>query len=449
MRLTFHGGAGSVTGANYLLDAGGEKILIDCGLLQGSHFAERQNFEPFPYDPSAIRAVIITHAHLDHVGRLPRLYEGGFRGIIFSTAPTKDFAELILLDSEHILMKEAEREGKPPLTSPESIQGVMGLWKVVDYHAPFMVGPFKVELYDAGHILGSSMVKIDAERNTVVFSGDLGNYPAPMIRSTEQFTRADYCVIESTYGDRAHGETEERREELENVIEDTAKQGGVLMIPAFAMERTQELLYHLHELFEQGRIPPLPVYIDSPLAIKMTQVYRRYRSFLNKESAAHVRERDDILHFPNLHFTPTTEESKKINDVPPPKIIIAGSGMSQGGRILHHERRYLSDQKSTILFVGFQSHGSLGRRILEGAKTVTLFGEEVPVRCRVRSIPAYSAHADQPRLLQWITPLRTSLKRVFVVQGEEESAGVLAQKLRDTLALSAHIPKAGETVVLE
>ena len=452
MNLTFYGGAGSVTGANYLLetrDKGQEtKILIDCGMQQGSHFAEKKNFEPFPYNPSEIEAVFVTHAHIDHIGLLPKLLKGGFKGKVYSTPATKDFAELMLIDSEHLLGKEAEREGKPPLYDTEDVENLIKLWKCAEYHQPINVAGFNVEFFDAGHILGSAIIRVEAEGKTVVFSGDLGNSPAPIIQPTEKLASADYCLIESTYGDRFHEGLGDRQRDLEAAIEDTVKMGGVLMIPAFALERTQELLFHLNELFEKGKIPEVPVFIDSPLAIKLTAVYRKYEKHFNKEVLKLERAGDDIFNFPGLRFTLTTEQSKEINNVPSPKIIMAGSGMSNGGRILHHEMRYLSDPKNTILFVGYQAVGSLGRRILEGAKSVRIFGEEIPVRCRIREISAYSAHADQGQLLDWLKPLRLSLKKVFVVQGEGSASEVLAGKIRDNYAIDAVVPKEGEKVVL-
>lgn len=448
MRLTFYGGAQSVTGANYLLETKHAKILIDCGLEQGSHFAERKNFEPFPYRPDQIDAVLITHAHIDHTGRIPKLYKDGFRGRIFSTDPTRDFAQFLLLDSEHILSREAEREKRPPLYEATDVEEVFRIWEGRTYHESETVGDVTFEFFDAGHVLGSAIIRVKAEGKAIVFSGDLGNFPAPIIKPTETIGYADYCLIESTYGDRVHEGVDERRETLEDAVEDVAKAGGTLMIPAFALERTQELLYHLHELFEEGRVPPVPVFVDSPLAIKLTAVYKKYERYFNKETINLVRSGDDILNFPGLHLTLTTEESKSINGIMPPKVIIAGSGMSHGGRIIHHEHRYLSDPNSMILFVGYQARGSLGREILEGARRVKIFGEEVLVRCKSRAIGGYSAHADQPRLLEWLMPMRNSLKRVFVVQGEEESSGALAQKIRDDLALDAVIPKTGDSVEL-
>jgi metallo-beta-lactamase family protein len=448
MKLTFYGGAESVTGANYVLESAGYRMMIDCGLVQGGHFAEAQNFEPFAYDVKSIQSVCITHAHLDHIGRLPRLYQDGFRGKIFSTPPTKDFAEVTLVDSMHILNKEAEREGKAPFCTLESIQPLMDLWQGVGYHKPFQLGPFAIEFYNAGHVLGSACIKVQAEGKTIVFSGDLGNYPTPIIKPLEAPPPADYCLVESAYGDRVHESGESRQGMLEDAIEDTVKAGGTLLIPVFALERTQEILYHLHGLFQEKRIPKVPVFIDSPLAIKMTAVYAKYENYFNTEAYALVKKGDDILNFPELHLTLTTEQSKNINSVPPPKIIMAGSGMSQGGRILHHEARYLPDPKSMILFVGYQAAGSLGRQIMDGAKEVTLFGEHVPILCQKRTITAYSAHADQPRLFEWVKYMRLTLKKVFVVQGEPASSLALSQKIKDELAVPSEVPKIGEEVTL-
>lgn len=444
MKIKFYGGANSVTGSNYFLQSGETKILIDCGLHQGGNFAERQNFEPLPYDPKEIDAVFITHSHIDHIGLLPKLFKDGFRGKIYSTFPTKDFAELMLLDSEHILNEEAERWKKPPLYDSMDVQEVAQIWEGVSYHKKVAVGDFMVEFFDAGHILGSAFIKIEAEGKSIVFSGDLGNYPAPIIKSTEAMPEVDYCLIESTYGDRVHEESGNRREQLEDAIEDVARSKGVLLIPAFAMERTQQLLYELNELIENGRVPKLPTYIDSPLAIKLTTVYKKYREYFNEEASRLVRAGDDILDFKGLHLTLTTEESKTINGVSAPKVVVAGSGMSHGGRILHHEKRYLPDPNSIILFVGYQGKGSLGRQILEGAKTVKIMGEEIPVRAKVRMISSYSAHADQPRLLAWLAPNRQILKKVFVVQGEEGSSEALSEKINDELAIQNVIPSQGE-----
>jgi len=449
MKLTFCGGARMVTGANYLLESKkGEKFLIDCGLEQGSHYAERQNFKLFPYDPSEITAVFITHSHLDHIGRLPKLIKDGFKGKVFSTPPTKVFAQLILEDSEEILKKEAEREGLDELYTLKDIEKLMACWETVDYHQEIFLGSLVVRFLNSGHILGSSFIEISVEGKNLVFSGDLGNTPPPLIKSLEYLEEGDYCLVESTYGNRIHEPTAALRDLLEDVIEDTIKAGGTLMIPAFAMERTQDLLFHLNELVENKRLPKVPVFVDSPLAIKLSQAYQGFREYFNEETNRFLMIDHTLFNFPGLKKTLTVEESKTINSVPPPKVIIAGSGMSHGGRILHHEFRYLPDPKSTILFIGYQAKGSLGRQILDGAKTVKIFGEEVPVKVQARTISGYSAHADQLQILEWLKPMRFTLKKVFVVQGEEEQSLPLAQKIKDNLAVNAEVPFPAETVML-
>src|SRR3990172_13253423 len=307
MKLTFHGAVGLVTGSNYLLESGDTKILVDCGMFQGSNFCERMNFDQFKYNPEEISAVLVTHAHIDHTGRLPKLFKEGFSGTVYSTPPTRDFAELLLIDSEHLLIQEAERLHLPPIYNMENITGLMELWKGVPYHESFRVGPFKIEFYNAGHILGSSIIVIEAEGKKIVFSGDLGNSPAPMIGLRENVADPDYCVCESTYGDRVHEGLDMRREVVEDLIEDTVKAGGVLMIPAFAMERTQELLFEINNLPEAGRIPRVPIYIDSPLAIKLTAVYKKYESYYDDATRAIIGRGDAIFNFPGVKTALTTE----------------------------------------------------------------------------------------------------------------------------------------------
>ncbi|MBI1960779.1 MAG: MBL fold metallo-hydrolase [Candidatus Liptonbacteria bacterium] len=451
MKLTFFGGAKEVTGANYLLETGGTRILIDCGVRQGGRFAERENFEKFPYDPAAITGVCVTHAHIDHTGRLPSLLRAGFTGTVYSTPPTKDFAEHLLLDSEHIMSREAEDLGVPPPYTAEDIIVLMTHWHKIPYRKEFTVGPFTVEFRNAGHILGSASIRVTADGKTIVFSGDLGNMPPPFIAPTEDVGNADYALIESAYGDRVHEDEAARKNKLEDVIEETASAGGALMIPAFALERTQDILFILNELVENGRVPRIPVFLDSPLAIKLTSIYQKYASdpmYFNTKAIAAIRRGDIIFDFPGLRLTLTTEQSKEIAAVPGPKIVIAGAGMSNGGRILHHEKRYLPDPNSTILFIGYQVRGSRGRQILDGAPTVSIHKETIPIRCRREAIGGYSAHADQPQLLRWMEPLRNTLKTLFIVQGEEGPATALALKARDRLAINAYVPSRGETIEL-
>lgn len=449
MRLTFYGAAKQVTGSNFLLETGGQKILVDCGLNQGGSFVEKQNFEPFPYDPREIAAVFITHPHIDHIGRLPKLYKDGFRGRVYSTIPCRDAGNLLLLDSEHILIQEAERFKKPVIYGIREIEELMTRWTGVEYGELVKVGNLQATFHNAGHVLGSAFIEIETEGKKIIFSGDLGNSPAPIIgKRDDPPADIDYCVIEGTYGNRMHGPREERKSILEDMIEDTVKSGGVLMIPAFAMERTQELLFELNELAENGRIPRIPIFIDSPLAIKLTEVYKKHYKYFDEATRKLIQSGDSIFNFPGMKMTLTVEESKHINDVPAPKVIIAGAGMSNAGRILHHERRYLSDPKSTLLVVGYQAEGSLGRQLVDGAKKVKMFGEEIPVRCRIVTASAYSAHADQPQLLSWLEPMRQNLKKVFVVHSEEESGQELSRKMRDELAIDGIVPDPGSSVEL-
>ena len=447
MRLTFYGGTKTVTGSNYLLEHDGKKIIIDCGVFQGSNYVERQNFKPFPFDPKEISAAFITHAHIDHTGRLPKLIRDGFSGTLYSTEPTREFAQHLLKDSISIMSRESKRCKEIGFCLPENIEKLMQQWKGVPYHESFEHGPFTITFYNAGHILGSSFIEIRAGGITVVFSGDLGNSPVPLITPREPLERADYCLIESTYGNREHKARAKIRDELEDMIEDAARSGGTLMIPAFSMERTQILLYHINSLIEEGRIPKIPIFLDSPLAIRLTNVYEQFVDELDIKPE-YIGNDGKLFEFPSLKKTLTTKESRSIASVKPPKVIIAGAGMSQGGRIIHHEKLYLPDPNSHILFVGYQIRGSLGRKILEGAKEVRIMKKTVQVRARVKEISGYSAHADKRQLLEWLTPARFSLKRVFVVQGEIEQSEPFARAVQDELAVDAVIPSYGETVEL-
>ncbi|MDD2753314.1 MAG: MBL fold metallo-hydrolase [Candidatus Portnoybacteria bacterium] len=459
MKLHFHGGAEAVTGVNYLLETGKSKILVDCGLFQGPKELEARNSKPFEYDAKTIDAVIITHSHLDHVGRLPQLIDAGFRGKIFATPPAVNFTRLILEDSVRVLAEKAQHAGVVPMFSQEEVNQVMSQFVPVDYYKKTKAAEdIEFTYHNAGHILGSAIVELDSEGKKIVFSGDLGHPPAPLLRAPDYLICADYVLVESTYGDRNHESPEEGEERIENVIEDTISKGGVLMIPSFAMERTQQLLYHINDLIEHKRIPRIPVYIDSPLATHITEVYKKYPQYYNKEAASEIDSGDDVFNFPGLRFTLSSKESKEINDSPSPKVIIAGSGMSNGGRIVHHEVRYLSDPKNTLLMVGYQAEGTLGRRIADGQKRVVVLDQEVEVRAKVEKISGYSAHADQFYLMDWIKSFKKiacgdgsgkhKLTKVFVVQGEAKPAAALASLIRDELGITTEVPKLGETVEL-
>lgn len=460
MKLTFYGGAKIVTGSNYLFDSGTKKILIDCGLFQGSKYAETLNYEKFAYDASEIDYVFVTHSHTDHSGRLPKLYKEGFRGQLIASKPTLDMIRVALPDNMNLIKAEAAKAGHKPLFNAEDLAGVLSLAKGVDYEEEIelenganvksSVLNITARLLDAGHILGSSIIEIGFDGKKIYFSGDLGNPPTPLLQPTVFVKNADFVVIESAYGSRIHEDKIERREILEKVIDETINRGGTLLVPSFAMERTQELLYELNELMNHNRIPHVPVFVDSPLATKLTEVYKKYPNYFNKRAVYLIESGDDIFNFPNLKFTKTVDESKSINNVIGPKVIIAGSGMSNGGRILHHEQRYLPDSKSAILFVGYQVEGTLGRKILDGQKEVSIFGQMVPVNCQVRAIGGYSAHADQNMLTEWTksAAIGGKLKNVFIVQGEEESADALADRIKKDIGVPTTVPSQNESFEL-
>ncbi len=452
MRLTFYGAAQMVTGSNYLLEIGSAnrqiKVLVDCGMFQGSSDSEAKNYDDFPYDPAGINAVFLSHSHADHAGRLPKLYKYGFRGTVYATPPTLDMAALALPDSLSLLSREANKhEGHEALYSVEDVEAVLKLAQASKYGEVIDLGSgVKAILHDAGHILGSASIEIQAEGKRIYFSGDLGNPPTPLLKPFEFPGAADYIVVESCYGNRIHEDRATRKEKLRQVVQDSVNQGGVLMIPSFAIERTQELLYELHLMHNAGEIPDVPIYLDSPLAIRLTEIYKKYPDYFNQDAAMLIAS-GDLFKFPGLEYMLSTEDSKTINDKPMPKIIIAGSGMSSGGRILHHEQRYLPDPNSAILFIGFQAEGTLGRKIFDGRPEVKIFDEKIPVRCKVKAIGGYSSHADQPTLLKWVGEgvKGGNLKKVFVIHGESESAKALADKISSDFSVAAVAPTTGQS----
>lgn len=449
MKLYFYGGARAVTGALYLLETSGLKILVDCGLIQGSHFCSKHNYDPFPFKPAGIDFLILTHAHIDHCGRIPKLWRDGFRGQIIATPPTKDLAYINLLDSQQLIERESAERNLPPLFSQADITGALALFEPLSYQKIRVLSAgVAVTLHDAGHILGSAVVELVAGGRKIIFSGDLGNAPSPFLNAPAIFSDPSYVVMESTYGDRLHGDRARRKDLLEDVIEETAGRGGTLMIPVFAIERTQEILFEINELVENHRVPAVPVFVDSPLAIKATAIYKQYLDYFNPAAQTLMTSGDDLFHFPGLKETRTVQESKEINAVAGPKIILAGSGMSAGGRIVHHERRYLDDPNNTILMVGYQSPGTLGRRLLAGERRVKIMDRWVDVKAEVRQIDGYSGHADQEGLLNWASRFRLSAKQVFVVQGEDHASQTLALLLRDNFGLNAHVPMLGEPAEL-
>jgi metallo-beta-lactamase family protein len=441
--VTFWTGVGSVTGANFLFETNNMRCLIDCGLIQGDREAMKENREPWGYEPSSIDILFITHAHLDHVGRIPRLVREGFSGEIYSTPETKALAELILEDALGLTTQESKRESLPPLYEKQDVTKAFSLWKTIPYHTETQFKDFSLYIKDAGHILGSGMFVFTVDGKKVVFTGDVGNSPTPLLRDTESIEGANYVITESVYGDRNHESKDTRREKLAEIIKSTHARGGTLIIPAFSLERTQVILYEINKLVENKMIPSMPVFVDSPLATKITDVYQNSTQLFNEKAQADIRGGDDLFNFPRLLYTESKEASATIDHIKGPKVILAGSGMSVGGRVRHHEELYLPDERNAVLLVGYQTLGSIGRYLLEGAKKVKIGDNTVPVRAKVESIMAYSSHKDSDHMVEFIGTAQESIKQVFVVMGEPKAAAFLAQRINNEVGVKAMYPERG------
>lgn len=448
LSITFARGARRVTGSNFLLEArSGEtvtRILIDCGLSQGELFCEPLNKEAFSYDPATIDAVFFTHAHADHIGLFPKLMKEGFKGKAYATAPTKDLMPIMLEDSVQLIGREAERCGYESPYGTEDVMHAVKIIETIAYHAPLTVAPgITVTLYNAGHILGSAIVVIDAFGKRIAFTGDLGRIPSVLVPDHEVPEGVDVLITESVYGNRVHGSIADSEEALLDAIRNTAEKKGTLLIPAFSLERTQIILSVLDRAMTAGTVPKIPVFMDSPLAAKVTEVYRRYPEFLREEVRGRVTGGNDPFAFPTLKVTARAEDSEAIQRTEGAKVIIAGAGMSHGGRIRRHELHYLPLPTTTILLVGYQVPASLGRRIMDGAKEVTIDGQKVKVRATVLKTGGFSAHADRDDLMNFAEKIAP--KRAFVVLGETEAATFLAQRIAGFFDIPVDVPREGET----
>jgi metallo-beta-lactamase family protein len=430
-KITFLGAAGTVTGSKYLIEAGGKRLLVDCGLFQGSHDLTDRNWQTLPIDPASIDYVVLTHAHIDHTGYIPRLVKAGYRGPFYCNPSTHELCTILLLDSAHLQEEEAKfvqqkgySQHKPalPLYTVAEAQTALNQFREIPRVECFQISPeFGVCPHDAGHILGSTWLELtiteNGKKTLVVFSGDIGRYDQVILKDPEPPSRADYLLCESTYGDRDHppGSPEDK---LAEVINRVAKRGGSVVVPSFAVGRIQTLMYFLKELEDQKKIPMLPVYVDSPMAISVTDLYEKHKEDhdvdFSREEAAHI----DPLNVANVHMTRSVEDSKKINDVVTPCIILSASGMATGGRVLHHLAKRLPDSRSAVLIVGYQAVGTLGRQIEDGSKMVKIFGDMVPVRAEVVDLPQLSAHAGRSELLRWLSGIKTAPKMTFLVHGE-------------------------------
>jgi len=513
LKLSFFGGVGMATGANIMLKFGNTKILVDCGMMQGPKSAEEKNFETFKYNPSEIDFLLITHAHMDHIGRVPKLVREGFKGKIISTKETADLAKPMLEDAMNVVKSKFPNK---ILFEKNNLEKALLLWQGFDYKEKIELTPnCFLEMFDAGHILGSAILVLEITTITlkgeskksvrIAFTGDLGNSPSPLLPDTAIPNNLDYLVMESVYGDRNHEGKKERREKLKSVILDGIKREGTIVIPAFSIERTQVLLYEINNMVEDKEIPQIPVFVDSPLAEKVTDIYKKYKKDFNKFVQQEIKSGDDIFDFPGLKIIRNFEESSELKNISGPKIILAGSGMSEGGRVVNHEAEILDDSKNTLILVGYQAVGTLGRLLQDGAKEVEIKtppltppqrgGEQnksnstnaiyfernhktsnnkIKVRAKIENITGYSSHKDSERLLEFVEKINNSphpplnlregetppltppqrggeqenntnqkshLKEIFVIMGEPHSSLFLVQRIRDYLDLPAIYPE--------
>ena len=471
MSVTFLGAAQNVTGSSYAVDVADTTVLVDCGLYQERAFRDR-NWAAFPVPPARIKAVLLTHAHLDHCGLLPKLVREGFRGKVYCTPATADIVRIVLLDSAKIQEEDAynkskrhAREGRQgpypdlPLYTIRDAEAALPWLTPVAYGTPVPVAPgIKAAFFEAGHILGAAMIKLDLsaapavltapEARTILFTGDLGRRHLPILRDPALCRSADYVVMESTYGDRVHEATEDIPDALARILNATRQAGGKVVIPAFAIERTQELIYYLSALFRANKIPRLPVFIDSPMAIRVTEVFNRHKELFDEEAKALMGQGNQPYEFPGMTLTTDVKESKAINKVRGPAVIIAGSGMCNGGRIKHHLVNTISRPENTILFVGYQALGTLGREILDGAKKVRILGQWYPVRARVEQLHGFSAHADREELLAWLKACAQPPRHIFVTHGEAATALAFAGFVQEKTGWSASAPAYNQREVL-
>jgi metallo-beta-lactamase family protein len=468
MKLTFWGAAGGVTGSMHLLESGGKRFLLDCGLNQGRRKdADRKNRE-LPFSGSSIDGVVLSHAHIDHSGNLPSLVKNGFSGPIYTTPATIDLCNWMLRDTAHIHEKDAEflnkrlekRKSKGldngrvvPLYTMGDAERTLPLFRPVGYHTPQSLTPeLTYESYDAGHILGSSCLVLQEDsggsRVRLAFSGDVGRPNLPIIRDPEVMPPADYLIMESTYGGRLHKDVGHVVNKLRDVVIRTARRGGRIIVPAFAVGRTQQLVLLLHQLANQKEIPNIPIFVDSPLALNVTQVHRDHPECFDEETREYLRHGEDPFGFQRLQYIREAADSKRLNDLHGPFVVISASGMCEQGRILHHLRNNIEDPRNTVLITGFQAADTLGRKLVEKWVEVQIFGEPMRVRAEISSLDELSGHADQRELLQWIEPLARSLRKVFLVHGEPQQAETLAKLLHSTHGLEAVVAAPGQSFEL-
>ena len=457
MRITFHGAARAVTGSMYLVEVGGRKLLLECGIHQGKREASEAQNRSLPFDPAGIEAMVLSHAHLDHSGNIPTLVKGGFAGRIAMTGATGDLLGIMLKDSAHIQAsdlktvnrrhQEAGLPPKEPLYTEEHVERALALFDTYPYDRPFSPMPgVTATFHDAGHILGSAMVELALTENgttrTLFFTGDLGRKGMPIIRDPYQARKADYLMTESTYGDRVHGAFGDTVAKLERLVREVYQRRGKIVIPSFSVGRTQEIVYELHRMFNTGALPPMPIFVDSPLSANATEVFRAHPECFDEETVQLFGKEDDPFGFRRLTYVGSSEDSKKLNHIKEPCVIISASGMCEGGRILHHLANSLGDRRNMVLIVGFQAEGTLGRKLVEKRPSVRIFGQEHQVQAQVEVLNGFSAHADRNEIIDWVRSLG-AVRRAFLVHGEEKQCLQLESSLQQ-LGVPATVPVLGQ-----
>jgi metallo-beta-lactamase family protein len=466
IKLGFYGAARNVTGSRHFVESNGVRFLVDCGLYQ-ERFLRNRNWDPFPVHPDTLDAVLLTHAHIDHCGLLPKLVREGFHGRIYCTEATADIAKIMLVDAARLLeedtqfkKKRHEREGREgpyplvPLYTVKDAEACFPLFYPVSYWDPINIGDgIEVVFNDAGHVLGSAMLMLEFKQNgdsrKVLFSGDIGRRNRPILKDPTLFDQADYVITESTYGDRLHGDGDKLAEELAEVINSTVAAGGNIVVPSFALERAQEILYYMSGLLAQRRILPMMVFIDSPMAVSITEVFERHLELFDKEAQDILKSGKSPFDFPGLTRVRTTDESKAINNIAGSIMIIAGAGMCSGGRIKHHLVTNISRPESTIMFVGYQAIGTLGRQISDGMDKVRILGQMYKVKARIAKLNGFSAHADRDELLQWLSAIKNPPRQLFVVHGEEEVSSIFAEYVRGKMGWKVSVPQYKDEVMLD
>jgi metallo-beta-lactamase family protein len=466
IKLRFLGAAQNVTGSRHMMEANDTRILVDCGLYQERQFRDR-NWDPFPVPAESIDAVLLTHAHLDHCGLLPKLAKEGFKGKIYCTKATAEIARIILLDSAHLQEEDAEykrkrhkKEGRTssrpiePLYNTAEAEACFPLFSPINYREVVPLGEgVEATFYDAGHVLGSAIIRTkirqDGEERIIIFTGDMGRPDRPIVCDPTVFDEADYALIESTYGDRVHEETKSVKKAIADVINAAKKAGGNIIVPSFALERSQEVLYYINELLLENAIPQIKVFLDSPMAARITKVFQQHPELFDEEMTEFIKKHESPFKFPGLKITSATSESKAINNMTETIMVIAGSGMCTGGRVKHHLVNNITNKKNTIMFVGYQAIGTLGRLIVEGKKKIRIHGQKHHVRAKIARINGFSAHADRNELFDWLTKLKRPPRHLFVVHGEEKSAKSFGDYVRENTNWNVTVPAYQDEIVVD